>query len=123
VRLDPRWSFGGSAENLNGAAMKDGRPVGRTLSAGLLFEPVPGWRLSAEALEQACFAPEWRFGTEAAIGSSCVVRGGCSRRPSIIAFGAGLRRGAVETDYACTIHPVLGATHRMDIVVRPRAAR
>jgi hypothetical protein len=123
VRLDPAWSFGGSAENLNGATPEKGRPPARVLSAGLLFEPAGGWRLSAETEQTEGRPPEWRFGAQASAGPACVFRAGCSRKPSRLAFGLGLRRGFLETDYACTIHPVLGLTHRMDVVFRPRGRR
>jgi hypothetical protein len=123
VRLDPAWSFGGSAENLNGAAPEKGRPPVRVLSAGLLFEPAAGWCLSAETGQTEGRPPEWRFGGQARAGSACVFRAGCSRGPSRLSFGLGLRKGPLETDYACTIHPVLGAIHRMDVVLRPGAGR
>jgi hypothetical protein len=123
LRLDTAWSFGGTIDNVNGASPDRRCPAGRNLTAGLLFEPSPGCRFSAETAEEEGRPQEWRFGAEAAVGSSCVLRGGWTRGPSTVAFGAGLRRRTLGADYACSFHPVLGATHRMDVVVRPRAGR
>ncbi len=123
LRLDEAWSFGGSIDDVNGASPDRRGPAGLGLNAGLRFEPGPGWRLFAEAGQAEGRSREWRFGAEAAVISCIVLRGGWTRGPSTASFGAGFRFRKLEADYACSVHPVLGLTHRTDITIPARSGR
>ncbi|MBN2201076.1 hypothetical protein JW777_03910 [bacterium] len=123
LRLDEAWSFGGSIDNANGASPDRNGPTGPGLNAGLRFEPAPGWRLHAEAGQAEGRSGEWRFGAEAAVLSGFVLRGGWTRHPSTAAFGAGFLCRRLKADYACSVHPVLGLTHRTDITIPARTGR
>ncbi len=123
LRLDEAWSFGGSIDNVNAASPDRRGPAGLVMNAGFRFEPAPGWRLYAEAGQEEGRSGEWRFGAEASVLSGFVLRGGWTRGPSTAAFGAGFLCRRLEANYACSVHPALGLTHRTDITLLARTGR
>jgi hypothetical protein len=115
VPLGERWAFGFSGTNINQACVESRSPVPQTARIGLIHEHAGGLTLAAEIEKDARYPAEFHAGTEWKPVAGLALRWGIGRGPAQFSFGFGLARRRFGLDYACTVHPVLGATHRASI--------
>jgi hypothetical protein len=115
INLADRWTFGISGTNLNQTSVEMHSPVPQATRIGVAHVPVKNMILAAEIekdfRQPACL----RWGFEWAPTAGFALRSGFSRKPSLFTCGFGVGRRGFGLDYACSVHPALGATHRATI--------
>ena len=106
----------------SGASVRDGSSdIPQVLAAGVSFRASDEIALVADVSKDLHFPANAGLGVEYAIFGSLHLRAGISSSPSTMNGGAGLVTEILRVDYAAHIHPVLGPTHQIGIVLVPGA--
>jgi hypothetical protein len=117
-RLADRWTFGMSGTNLNQATIEIHSPIPQATHIGVVHVPVKNVIFAAEIEKDFRHPAGLRWGIEWAPSSGFAFRSGFSRKPSLFTCGFGVCRRGFGLDYACSVHPALGATHQATIRFR-----
>jgi hypothetical protein len=123
IPLNERWTVGFSGTNINQARVEKQSPVPQTTRIGLLHAPAGNLILAAEIEKDARYPAGFHGGIEWKPLPGLALRWGFGRGPAQAAFGFGLTRRRLGLDYACSVHPVLGATHQASIRFHFRAGK
>jgi len=123
IPLGGRWTFGFSGTNLNQACVEKRSPVPQTTCIGLLHVPFRNLILAAEIEKDARYPAGFHGGIEWTPFPGLALRWGFGLGPAQFAFGFGLDRNRFGLDYACAVHPVLGATQQATVRFHFRAGR
>jgi len=118
VPLGDRWTIGFSGTNLNQACVERRSPVPQTARIGVLHVPAGGLLFAVEIEKDARYPAVFHAGVEWTPLPGLALRWGFCRGPAQVAFGFGLDRRRFGLDYACTVHPALGATHQAAVRLR-----
>jgi hypothetical protein len=119
ISLGDRWTFGFSGTDLNQACVEKRSPVPQVTRVGVVHVPVKNVILAAEIEKDFRYPAGFRGGLEWTPFPAFALRSGFSRAPAQFACGFGLAWNGLGLDYACTVHPVLGATHQATIRFYP----
>jgi hypothetical protein len=111
IPIADRWTFGMLGTNLNQAAVEIHSPVPQATRIGVAHVPVKNVIIAAEIEKDFRHPAGFKWGIEWAPSSGFALRSGFSRKPSLFTCGFGIGRRGFGLDYACLVHPALGATH------------
>jgi hypothetical protein len=122
VRIGGRLILGFTACNVTGASARDGgSDIPQVFAAGLSFRASDDIAVVADVSKDLHFPADAGLGIEYAILGSFQLRAGISTSPSTMNGGAGIVTEILRIDYAVQIHPVLGPTHQIGVVLLPGA--
>ncbi len=122
VRIGVALILGFTACNVTGASVREGSSdIPQVFAAGLSFRASDEIALVADVSKDLQFPANAGLGVEYAIFGALRLRVGISSSPSTMNAGAGLVTEILQVDYAAHVHPVLGPTHQIGVVLVPGA--
>jgi hypothetical protein len=115
IQLAYGWTFGFSGTNLNQTSIEIHSPIPQATRIGVTHVPVKNVVFAAEIEKDFRHPAGLRWGVEWARSPGFALRSGFSRKPSLFTCGFGVCGSGFGLDYACSVHPALGATHQATI--------
>ena len=120
LRLGETVVLGAAASNIGCTKIGRNREnLSRRIRAGIGWKPDEAVLCLAEIEKEASFPCEVKAGIEFKCLPALIIRSGFENRPSFFSCGFGLIWKDVSLDYGMSIHPVLGTTHAVSVLLMP----
>jgi hypothetical protein len=122
VHLGTTLTLGFTALNFTGASIGDfADEIPQVFTIGLSFLATDELAIAADVTKDLHFPAETGVGVEYTSFRVLHLRAGISDSPSTMNAGIGLTTEILQVEYGVRIHPVLGPTHQIGVILLPGA--